>query len=204
MRQICTESDGFCVDPKSTTEIQGIANVVRRVFYPEQHKYINMLEVIEHKMPSLFPGFNYEIVESSELPDREAEMIPSKQCIRIRDSVYLEAGRNDGRSRFTLAHEVGHYILHLKQPLAFGSPAKSGSIPYYRHSEWQANTFARNFLAPLSLAKGLDIPAIVAVFEVSNEVATIIHREASEMFEPLINGTKAFCQCALPGFEGLC
>lgn len=197
------DRSGFCVEPMSERKIQDAANIIRRLFYPVGHKYVDVIDLIERKLPFAFEGFNYEVVESNELPDREAEMNPYEYCIRMRTSVYEGACNHDGRSRFTIAHELGHFFLHRNQTLAFGRPAEDGLIPAFRHSEWQADTFARNLLAPLDLAKGLSVPAIAAVFEVSKEVATIVCRESAQKFAPFINTTAPTIQCVLPGFGGL-
>ena len=192
---------GFCVEPMSERKIQDVADIIRRLFYPIGHKYVDVIDLIERKLPFAFEGFNYEVVESSELPDREAEMNPYEYCIRMRTSVYEGACNHDGRSRFTIAHELGHFFLHRNQTVAFGMPAKHGLIPAFRHSEWQADTFARNLLAPLHLAKGLTVPSIAAVFEVSREVAAIVHRESTKQFAKAAASTS---QWVLPGFEGFC
>ena len=128
-------------------------------------------------------------------------MDPIGFCIRIQEPIYEKAIENDGHCRFTIAHELGHWFLHREQTLAFGRPDRGGTIPPYRHSEWQADVFARNFLAPWSLAKGMSAGQIEKVFEVSGEVAAIISGE------PAVKEKRARVSLAagpmLPGFESL-
>lgn len=169
--------EGFCVSPRKEVEIRNIAEQVRKLFYPYNHKYLDVIDFLERKMPLVFEYFRYEIVEPHELPDREAEMDPIGFCIRIQEPIYERAIANDGHCRFTIAHELGHWFLHREQTLAFGQPALNGDIPIYRHSEWQADVFARNFLAPWSLAKGMTARQIEMLFEVSPKVAAIISGE---------------------------
>jgi len=193
------DREGFCVTGRSESEIRHIAEQIRKLFYPAGIKLLDVIDMIERKMPAAFEWFRYEIVEPEELPDREAEMCPSDNCIRIRESVYIKAIDHDPHSRFTLAHELGHFFLHRHQALAFGRPSLNGNIPAYRHSEWQADTFARNLLAPRTMAEGMMTEEIEVLFEVSRSVAEIVsgHRTIVPMPTkcPVSNAPM------LPGFE---
>ena len=152
--------DGFCVSPKSAADIRFWAERIRKMFFPHGHKFIDIAKLIDCEMPVAYENFNCEIVTDDELPGREAEFDPFAFCIRIRESVYLGACEMDGHCRFTLAHELGHLFLHRDQTLAFGFPIRGGEIPYYRNSEWQADTFARNLLVPVEMARGMTVDAI--------------------------------------------
>ena len=121
--------EGFCVSPRKEVEIRNIAEQVRKLFYPHNHKYLDVIDFLERKMPFVFEYFHYEIVEPRELPDREAEMDPIGFCIRIQEPIYEKAIENDGHCRFTIAHELGHWFLHREQTLAFGRPDRGGKIP---------------------------------------------------------------------------
>lgn len=167
--------EGFCVAPRTEKEIRASAEQLRKVLLPRNDiKYLDVARVLELKIPEIFPGFRYEIVCPDEMPDREAEMNPSEFCIRIQEPVYTKALAGDGHCRFTLAHEFGHFFLHRAQTLAFGRKAENGNIPTYMNSEWQADVFARNLLAPLSLARGMTANEIEVLFGVSRSVANII------------------------------
>ncbi|HMI80472.1 MAG TPA: ImmA/IrrE family metallo-endopeptidase [Solirubrobacterales bacterium] len=95
-----------------------------------------------------------------------------------------EARRSPGRRRFTIAHEIGHLVLHVPAlPEAFydgpgdvreieeGSPGSKLTGP--RRREREANLFARELLMPESLvneqahATGFNLPALAKRFEVS-------------------------------------
>ncbi len=170
----CTKS-GFCVAPRKETEIRAAAEQLRKILSDDSDiKYLDISRVLEHKMPYAFPGFRYEIVEPAEMPDREAEMNPFEFCIRIQEPVYINAMNGDGHCRFTIAHELGHFFLHRTQTLAFGRKAENGNIPTCRNSEWQADVFARNLLAPYSMTRGMIPKQIEVVFGVSQKVANII------------------------------
>jgi hypothetical protein len=78
------------------------------------------------------------------------------------------------RSRFTIAHEIGHYILHSqvgKKPLSVRRDG-SGRV------EWEANWFAAGFLMPEAefqekLAEGLGDAELAEHFGVSEEAIQI-------------------------------
>ena len=167
--------DGFCVSPRKESEIRTSAEQMRKVLtnHPDI-KFLDIVNILELKMPEIFPGFRYEIVDTSEMPDREAEMNPFEFCIRIQEPIYRKAIDGDGHCRFTIAHELGHFFLHRTQTLAFGRKAKNGIIPAYQNSEWQANVFARNLLAPYSMTRNMSPQAIESLFGVSRIVANII------------------------------
>lgn len=66
--------------------------------------------------------------------------------------------KSNGRDRFTIAHEVGHYFMHDERSIVFGK--SNGPMPLYRDSEWQADVFAGELLAPSYLIKGMRIDEI--------------------------------------------
>lgn len=64
--------------------------------------------------------------------------------------IYVSAVDNKKRQKFTIAHELGHYIIHY-----LGGDPKSRKNIYYRTSyaeggisEYEANVFAANLLMP--------------------------------------------------------
>lgn len=175
--------DGFCVSPRKEKEIRAAAEQLRKVLVSDDKiKYLQIESILEYKMPELYPGFRYEIVDPSEMPDREAEMNPTEFCIRIQEPIYRKALEGDGHCRFTIAHELGHFFLHRAQPLAFGRKAENGNIPTYQNSEWQADIFARNLLAPFSMTRGMIAKQIEELFGVSKKVAHIIAGTKEETF----------------------
>jgi Zn-dependent peptidase ImmA (M78 family) len=95
-----------------------------------------------------------------------------------------EARRSPGRRRFTIAHEIGHFLLHVPvfhkvyydqladiQEIEEPKPASKLSAP--RKRELEANAFARELLMPEALvneqahATGFNLPGLAKRFEVS-------------------------------------
>ena len=95
-----------------------------------------------------------------------------------------EARRSPGRRRFTIAHEVGHLLLHVPvvhetfcdRPAdveEIEDESAATELPELRQREREANLFARELLMPESLvneqarATGFNLPALADRFEVS-------------------------------------
>ncbi|MCO4782661.1 MAG: ImmA/IrrE family metallo-endopeptidase [Candidatus Cloacimonetes bacterium] len=90
--------------------------------------------------------FNAEIVDQK--GNKYKNIDTSKDALFVNSTgsllIFLKDGVNDLRKNFTIAHELGHYILH----------SQFGIIPIraYRYGshrlEWEANWFAAEFLMP--------------------------------------------------------
>lgn len=94
-----------------------------------------------------------------------------------------EARRSPGRRRFTIAHEIGHLVLHAptSKGVFYDRPTdireidgdSPGELPELRQREREANVFARELLMPEPLvneqahATGFNLPALASRFEVS-------------------------------------
>ena len=119
------------------------------------------------------PAFDisFEIIEKKEMLDKYAEYNPIDKTIKLREDVYERAINGIGRDRFTVSHEIGHIFLHSDNIAMARSDEK---IPVYCDPEWQANTFAREFLCPLNgISDNDDIDTISEKYGVSKEVASI-------------------------------
>jgi hypothetical protein len=73
------------------------------------------LDLVERFLPEKL-GINYDVREVSLMQDIEAAVNPDKGELIIREDVYLAltdpTNYGHGRARFTIAHEIGHLILH--------------------------------------------------------------------------------------------
>lgn len=115
------------------------------------------------------PEMNLEIVEDSELPDRYAEYRLRTNTLVVRSSVYEGACIDNGRDRFTLAHELGHYLLHRNQSYS----RSNTEYRAYEDPEWQANTFASMLLIPRNEIRGMSVEEIMRRYKVSRQAALI-------------------------------
>lgn len=144
---------GVCyeVPPKRRRDLITTAEELRaglRIDTP----YFPILEVIEFGLPSIWPEFTFSLGEMDEMGDDHGLTFPDDHEIRLRADVYEGVREGKGRDRFTLAHELGHLLLHSGVAMARNMRAAS-EVPPYRSSEWQANSFAGALLVPISAAK---------------------------------------------------
>lgn len=154
----------------SRPEIRIIVSVFRKTLGIKVTDKVPILKVLEYLINDL--GYELDIVRDDELPDRYAETYPSEKIIRIRESVYNNAYNGDARSRFTIAHEIGHLFLHENNRISFARTSSTKMKPY-ESPEWQANVFAAEFLVPVSNIKNLTPDEIATKYNVSKKVAQI-------------------------------
>jgi len=77
-----------------------------------------------------------------------------------RPKIWLNPAENnyENRRRFTIAHEIGHYILHLDKnegsnKIVDSKNSLSRSETYWDSKEYEANNFAAQLLMPHELIK---------------------------------------------------
>lgn len=161
----------------SRSNMRELAELIRKSIGFEKKPYFPIVEFMEFVMPEMFPGFNYEIVDDCDLSGLEGLTIPEKNLIQLPNKVYCDAAFGKGRARFSVAHEVGHYITIDSGSVVL---ARVGStVPAYRNPEWQANAFASEILMVPSLSIDMSIAEISKVFGVSN-IAANVHIEQKQ------------------------
>jgi hypothetical protein len=120
----------------------------------------------------------------------------SDQKISVVDSALADNPSQRNRFRATVAHEVGHAVLHVnqfrkqKEFLRFTHDCEDVSlrmyredeIPAYMNPEWQAWRFAKALLMPekpfrIAHATGMDIRQLAATFGVSADFAQLRLRD---------------------------
>ena len=140
--------------------------------------YFDIISLIEKTIPKIDETFNFEYVDSQELePNTYAYYDPAENTIRVAEDVYVRASNDVGRDRFTLAHEVGHYMLHRNGITFSRATAKT---PIYCDPEWQANTFASALLIPRCSTGSMTIEQIQEECKVSHQAAEIAFQRNSQ------------------------
>lgn len=165
---------GVQVRPQSTSNIRRVAGGFRK-FLDIRESNIDMGEFLEVTLHQ--NGVIFHIDDPSHpflLPDEDACALPDDRKIILTPRTYDGIYHGDPRARFTLAHEVGHILLHNSeiQGLARGNRLGT-SHKVYCDSEWQADTFAAEFLMPADIARGMSEEEIMNTFGVSHSSATI-------------------------------
>ncbi len=164
----------FRSQPRSKKDIRNKADLIRSIVneLSENNDDFPIIEFVEIILPQIFDDFILHIEEAKEMNNNHGLTDVQAGTIKIREDVYYGACNGNGRDRFTIAHELGHYLLHSKDNLKL---ARSDSeIKVYENPEWQANTFAAELLMPCSLiAKGDTKETLSKRFGVSYSAAEV-------------------------------
>lgn len=90
--------------------------------------------------------------------------------------IYVNSNDNFVRQRFTIAHELGHWMLHRelfeKQPDRYGVLPRFSRPDFSDPIEQEANRFAADLLMPqhlLKQVKGPWVAKLADIFEVSRQ-----------------------------------
>lgn len=119
-------------------------------------------------------NFSFRTASYEELGQDEALLDEEADTLIVRESVMEDVKAGRERARFTIAHELGHYLLGHK-----GMKQRTKRLTAYptaqdRIEETEANLFASFFLVPTRLAWDAATPEDIAMrFQVSSLVAGI-------------------------------
>lgn len=156
--------------PLSRKDILKLVKKFKEIFGLENEYMFPIVEFIEWVMPQIDRDFDLEIVDESEMSfNTYALTFPDEKKMVIRRDVYDGACEEQVRSRFTVAHELGHYLFHRD----LGFARTDEKPPTYMNPEWQANEFAAELLAPQHLIKDMSVEDIMEKCKVSKQCAEI-------------------------------
>ncbi len=136
------------VKPISRQAIWEMVRELRALLGVENDLYFDIVAFTEKVLPHLLPDFVLEICSEEEMGNLHGETLPGECRIRLREDVYIAACQGKGRDCLTLAHELGHLLMHDESSIVFCRLEPNGRIPAYRDSEWQADVFGGELLAP--------------------------------------------------------
>ena len=162
-------------EPLSRQLIRKITWKVREIAGCDDVLYFPIVHFIEWVLanPENDMKMEFEIVEPCEMKDTYGTTNTGNNIMQIRSDVYERAVKCSPRDRFTLCHELGHYLLHQPESVSYAR----GGIPTYRNPEWQANTFAAELMAPMNLVKNMSVEEIMDKCGMSRQAATIQYNE---------------------------
>lgn len=163
----------YVANPMSRAKIREIVNTMRTAIGLENQYYFPVVEFLEFGMPQVDKKFSYEIRTIQEMGSCHGITYPKEHLIALREDVYDGAVDDVPRDRFTLAHEIAHYLLHTPKTVAFARSMGKEKLPAYLDPEWQANAFAGELLAPPHLIRGMTADEIGRMCKVSRKVAEI-------------------------------
>lgn len=129
-------------------------------------------DFLEFFLPIMMSGFVYDVGTHQQMGKAHGHTWPDAKWIRLREDIYRRAHDHCGRDRGTVAHEVGHLLLHAGLPHA--RRVDESEIPRFRSSEWQAKCFAGELLFPAHMAPDYPAAASAAeVFGISEDSANV-------------------------------
>lgn len=176
----------YKAEPLSNDDIASLTRQLREILGCPLDASLNIIAILEFAMPQLYSNFDYAIREKKDMKvDSHAYTDPTTNQIVIRDDIYERARKGEGRDRFTIAHEIGHYILHNSSLLALTRVYPNEEVKPYEDVEWQADAFAGELLCPsYALKKSkMTIEQIAKFYGVSLQAAETQKRKALRCFQ---------------------
>lgn len=117
-----------------------------------------------------------EIETKNVMPNDYGLTYPQQNKIVLREDVYDDAVIGGGFGRFTLAHELAHYVLH-KNESVYARNEHGGVHKTYEDSEWQADKFAQELLADTRFINAHDtVGDLETRFGLSRKAAIVTER----------------------------
>lgn len=187
---------GFPTSPRSYADIEEAAALARTALLPvnkptEALPGVPLFEQLDAYAAGRGAQLDYQVKPLPAGVEALTRYDPSERqiIVTLSEETYSALEHKNPRARLTLAHEVGHIVLHSALLIKLAEiPHRKmvvlmrGSwpkFPVYRDTEWQADAFASALLAP---AKGLAIleergglsPTVVSkTFEMSRKAAGV-------------------------------
>ena len=128
-----------------------------------------IVEVLEGALDDIAPGYCFDVLDVGEMGSDHGLTLIQERMIFIREDVYEGAWGGGGRDRMTIAHEIGHAMLH--SGMALGR-RMGQEIKPYEDPEWQAKAFAGELLVAYDhLPKCSNAIEVVNMFGVSEDAA---------------------------------
>jgi hypothetical protein len=186
-------SDDYYVPKRSNREIRAEALSAKKFYETEKRRPVNIIRCLQSGKILTRRGRKkliYNIVDDELMggKDGKTEFSTDSVVISVKRSVHQKAVWGDGRARMTLAHELGHGVMHYGATM-FRSSGAVGVTDLSRASasesaEHQAKVFASAFLIEDDVAATLSSPEEISTeFVVSLEAAEICFERLAEEAE---------------------
>lgn len=152
--------------PIRRQDLKQVTMTIRKLFRVDTYyfpidKALEFIHVLEE-------GYRYEVIRREDMGDNHGLTHYNDKLIQIREDVYDGACQGVGRDRMTIAHEIGHAILHTN---SLRSARGFGSIKVYEDPEWQAKAFAGHLLIPDAAIRIYDEATLARICGVSPDAA---------------------------------
>lgn len=163
----------YIAQPQSRIKIRKFTEEIRKKVGCDNQFFFPILRLLD-VMPTIYEdvGFEYEIVDDDVLtPSVQGDMDILNNYMRIKQSVYDGAYKGKGRDRYSIAHEVGHFLLTNVAGVGLQRNLQNSYVRICEDPEWQAEVFAGELLIPMRLVKGMSPEEIVEHCKVSLSAA---------------------------------
>jgi hypothetical protein len=178
---------------RSNEEVRGIANRAKSAYGVDRIRPVNILRCLQRgSVETLYGRKSLLLVvlgdEELGAVDAKTEFVGGTVTITCKRSVEQGAFFCVHRDRMTLAHELGHAIMHSGEP-KYRYAGASGTTPLsetkaYESAEHQAKEFGSAFLIhDIDAAKMNSAEEIAEEFVVSLEAATICFKRLARKAE---------------------
>ncbi len=179
--------------PLTRKEIRKLVPYYRELFDAPASGPFPVLEALE-KIPDVFKGSNYEIVEDDELkPNVMAQCSPNESggfTIKIKESVYVGAyEKNVGAFLGFINHEICHvFLFSVGFTPVYKCSFGNNTIPAYRSVEWQAKALNGEVMIPYDECKNMSKKDIIKNYHVSKSFVNYFDWKIRK-------GSDAICLC---------
>ena len=170
------------VKARSDEEVRRHAKSAKLAYRVDRVRPVDILGILRSRSVRTLYGRKelvFNVIDDEALGNIDAKTETSKHVVTItcKNSVEQDAEFGVGRARMTLAHELGHAIMHSGEPNfrlagAQGKTALSQGAAYVS-AEHQAKVFASAFLVHDEDATGMTAEEISVEFGISLEAAQI-------------------------------
>jgi len=177
--------DDYRVKGRSNLEIHQLAKKTREFFGVVDERRVDVLVCLGSNTILTVKGkkrLNFQIRPDAEMGTADAVTSRGKEVVTIavKQSVRDAAFIGDGRARNTLAHELGHAVMHegMEMPRRTLGNVTPKWIKPFESAEHQARVFAAAFLINDVMAQSLSTVEEISIeFGVSYESAQIYFGE---------------------------
>ncbi len=184
----------YLAKPLSKEKIRSYAMQVRKFLKLEPRDRINAAKLLD-VLSELWKEYGFRYIVLMDKDPRfgtkeEATTDITTGVIYIKESVMKDACCHKyKRANFTICHEIGHFVLHrMLGGVNLTRLATTKKPKIYEDTEWQADTFASEFLMPAEAAKMMSSEEIRKTYCVSRRCTQVryakTHREVN--YEDLI------------------
>lgn len=168
-------------DGISRAELREIAFQFRKKFQCDNILIFPILDIIDQLVDLDLLSFqivedNNEIFQKNEI----ARYSLGDNTIYVTESVYIECINGVGRSRYTITHELAHYILNKLVGLTVIQ--EEDKPKSYEDPEWQADTLCAELLVPFEMTEGFTVMELIEKCNISEECAIVTYNKRNKIW----------------------